>query len=127
MARPNLYHVKDRSWDEDIQPLRHPGLGEVSSTLVSAGLHALRLEWWFPPCCPCPWELGFGPSAEFTDLAIVLLCNRPKLKPKWDVHLPGAGKQAGNLERVLRPLIAGPYGSGALPPLFCWPAGQESC
>ena len=30
-----------------------------------------------------------------------------KLKPKWDVHLPGAGKQAWNLERVLRPLIAG--------------------
>ena len=68
----SLHDVKDRSWDEDIQPLRHPGLGEVSATLVSAGLNALRLERWFPPCCPCPCKSGFGPSAEFTDLAIVL-------------------------------------------------------
>ena len=45
-----------------------------------------------------------------------------KLKPRWDVHLPGAGKQAGNLERVLRPLIAGRCGSGASPLLSGWPA-----
>ena len=49
--------------------LRHPGLGEVSATLVSAGLNALRLEWWFPPCChpavhaPASQDLDLPPSS----------------------------------------------------------------
>ena len=98
--------MKDRSWDEDIQPLRHPGLGEVSATLVSAGLNALRLEWWFPPCCPCPCESGFGPSAEFTDLAIVLLCNRPKPIPRWDVHFEVLKTTERTPRLVISPLIA---------------------
>ena len=68
--------MKDRSWDVVIHTLRHPGLGEVSATLVSAGLNELRVEGWFPSRCPCPCEPGFGPSAEFTDLGIVLFQGR---------------------------------------------------
>ena len=37
----------------------------------------------------------------------------PKPKPRWDVHLPEVGDRAGSLAGGIRPLIAGPYGSGA--------------
>ena len=40
-----------------------------------------------------------------------------KPKPRWDVHSPEAGNWAGNLAGVLRPLTAGPSGSGASPRL----------
>ena len=44
-----------------------------------------------------------------------------KLKPRWDVHLPGAGNRAGGLAAIFRPLIAGPSGSGASPRVSGWP------
>ena len=37
----------------------------------------------------------------------------PKPKPRWDVHLPEVGDRAGSLAGGIRPLIAGPCGSGA--------------
>ena len=37
----------------------------------------------------------------------------PKPKPRWDVHLPEVGDQAGSLAGGLRPLLAGRCGSGA--------------
>ena len=40
-----------------------------------------------------------------------------KPRPRWDVHSPEAGNWAGNLAGVLRPLTAGPSGSGASPRL----------
>ena len=43
--------------------------------------------------------------------------NGTKPRPRWDVHSPEAGKWAGNLAGVLRPLTAGPSGSGASPRL----------
>ena len=36
-----------------------------------------------------------------------------KPKPRWDVHLPEVGDRAGSLAGGIRPLIAGPCGSGA--------------
>ena len=36
-----------------------------------------------------------------------------KPKPRWDVHLPEVGGRAGSLAGGIRPLIAGPCGSGA--------------
>ena len=54
-SAPNsLHHVKDRSWDEDVHPLRRPGLSEVFAVLVNTGLNALRLEGWFPPRMSMP-------------------------------------------------------------------------
>ena len=38
-------------------------------------------------------------------------CRPSKPKPRWDVHLPGAGNRGGSLAGVFRPLIAGPSGS----------------
>ena len=40
-----------------------------------------------------------------------LMCSKPK--PRWDVHLPEVGDRAGSLAGGIRPLIAGPCGSGA--------------
>ena len=37
----------------------------------------------------------------------------PKPKPRWDVHLPEVGGRVGSLAGGIRPLIAGPWGSGA--------------
>ena len=37
----------------------------------------------------------------------------PKPKPRWDVHLPEVGGRVGSLAGGIRPLIAGPCGSGA--------------
>ena len=45
-----------------------------------------------------------------------------KPKPRWDVHLPGAGNRGGSLAGVFRPLIAGPSGSTVSPRLSGWTA-----
>ena len=45
-----------------------------------------------------------------------------KPKPRWDVHLPGAGNRGGSLAGVFRPLIAGPSGSAVSPRLSGWTA-----
>ena len=45
-----------------------------------------------------------------------------KPKPRWDVHLPGAGNRGGSLAGVFRPLIAGPSGSAVSPRLSGWSA-----
>ena len=50
-----------------------------------------------------------------------------KPRPRWDVHSPEAGNRAGNLAGVLRPLTAGPSGSGASPRLSGWPVRPGSC
>ena len=49
-----------------------------------------------------------------------------KLKPRWDVHLPGAGNRAGGLAVIFRPLIAGPSGSAASPRVSGWTARPGS-
>ena len=51
----------------------------------------------------------------------------PKPKPRWDVHLPGAGNRGGSLAGALRPLIAGPSGSAVSPRLSGWTARPGIC
>ena len=51
----------------------------------------------------------------------------PKPKPRWDVHLPGAGNRGGSLAGVFRPLIAGPSGSAVSPRLSGWTAQPGIC
>ena len=51
----------------------------------------------------------------------------PKPKPRWDVHLPGAGNRGGSLAGVFRPLIAGPSGSAVSPRLSGWTARPGIC
>ena len=55
------------------------------------------------------------------------MSTEPKPKPRWDVHSPEAGNRAGNLAGVLRPLTAGPSGSGASPRFSGWPVRPGSC
>ena len=43
------------------------------------------------------------------------------------MHSPEAGNRAGNLVGVLRPLTAGPSGSGASPRFSGWPVRPGSC
>ena len=43
----------------------------------------------------------------------VISADSTKPKPRWDVHLPEVGDRAGSLAGGIRPLIAGPCGSGA--------------
>ena len=50
-----------------------------------------------------------------------------KPKPRWDVHLPGAGNRGGSLAGVFRPLIAGPSGSAVSPRLSGWTARPGIC
>ena len=50
-----------------------------------------------------------------------------KPKPRWDVHLPGAGNRGRSLEGVFRPLIAGPSGSAVSPRLSGWTARPGIC
>ena len=52
---------------------------------------------------------------------------RAKPKPRWDVHLPGAGNRGGSLAGVFRPLIAGPSGSAVSPRLSGWTARPGIC
>ena len=52
---------------------------------------------------------------------------RTKPKPRWDVHLPGAGNRGGSLAGVFRPLIAGPSGSAVSPRLSGWTARPGIC
>ena len=52
---------------------------------------------------------------------------QPKPKPRWDVHLPGAGNRGGSLAGVFRPLIAGPSGSAVSPRLSGWTARPGIC
>ena len=51
----------------------------------------------------------------------------PKPKPRWDVHLPGAGNRGGGLAGVFRPLIAGSSGSAVSPRLSGWSARPGIC
>ena len=51
----------------------------------------------------------------------------PKPKPRWEVHLPGAGNRGGSLAGVFRPLIAGPSGSAVSPRLSGWTARPGIC
>ena len=51
----------------------------------------------------------------------------PKPKPRWDVHLAGAGNRGGSLAGVFRPLIAGPSGSAVSPRLSGWTARPGIC
>ena len=53
--------------------------------------------------------------------------NDPKPKPRWDVHLPGAGNRGGSLAGVFRPLIAGPSGSAVSPRLSGWTERPGIC
>ena len=53
--------------------------------------------------------------------------NEAKPKPRWDVHLPGAGNRGGSLAGVFRPLIAGPSGSAVSPRLSGWTARPGIC
>ena len=89
-SAPNsLHHVKDRSWDEGVHTLRHPGLGEVYATLVNTGRMPCAWKDGFLPQCPCHCGPGLAPSAqhrpstdsiamhEFSDFAIVLIPPRP--------------------------------------------------
>ena len=50
-----------------------------------------------------------------------------KPKPRWDVHLPGAGNRGGSLAGVFRRLIAGPSGSAVSPRLSGWTARPGIC
>ena len=61
---------------------------------------------------------AFDPRNEATELRlsdpdVVFFREKTKPKPRWDVHLPEVGDRAGSLAGGIRPLIAGPCGSGA--------------
>ena len=56
----SLHHVKDRSWDEDRNTLRRPGLGEVFAALVNAGLNVLRRAPWLPQRMSLPLRAKTG-------------------------------------------------------------------
>ena len=78
----SLHHVKDRTWDEDVQTLHHrPGLGQVYATLVNTGPNALRFEGWFHPGCPPlrAKSCAFRPTQTIARLfgRAHWLCNRP--------------------------------------------------
>ena len=64
----------------------------------------------------CPYQTPRG-DLNLSGLRGAWRCDIPKPRPRWDVHSPEAGNRAGNLAGVLRPLTAGPSGSGASPRL----------
>ena len=69
-----------------------------------------------------PWVV----PSELTELSGRYL-ETTKPKPRWDVHLPGAGNRGGSLAGVFRPLIAGPSGSAVSPRLSGWTARPGIC
>ena len=69
---------------------------------------------------PRPRFAGYIDDSRATEVA-------SKPKPRWDVHLPGAGNRGGSLAGVFRPLIAGPSGSAVSPRLSGWTARPGIC
>ena len=70
-------------------------------------------------------EADWTPLPYWMDGAADVAETKPK--PRWDVHLPGAGNRGGSRAGVFRPLIAGPSGSAVSPRLSGWTARPGIC
>ena len=114
----------DRSRDNPVNNEGNPHASQTKRVASPVGRERVS-PYPFYVGAPSNWEeaglqdrrYGFEPRRVHTT----------KPKPRWDVHLPGAGNRGGSLAGVFRPLIAGPSGSAVSPRLSGWTARPGIC
>ena len=101
---PGMTRSSEMSTEPNLNPVHVPGFQACAGVRVGGSVLPVSETYTMMAPSPC-WGLR----------------RSTKPKPRWDVHLPGAGNRAASFADVLRPLIAAPSGSVASPRLSGWP------
>ena len=104
-GQSEIVHI-NRQAMADLERIRPPGVTTGSIFGLKAASISRRIG-------AAAEAAGLGTGFTGHSCRVGMTVDLAKPKPRWDVHLPEVGDRAGSLAGGIRPLIAGPCGSGA--------------